>query len=426
MAEEQTKLSITKIWAANFKSLRDFEMDLVPFTVLVGRNGSGKSNIIDVLRFISEAFYDGVPNAVTYRNGPRSILHVSEDGQAKQFSVGLRATGGSLAAEYQLTVRSMTHDRISVPEEKISLRIGDQETRIVVKNGVFKEPRLSSPIRGVVSRLSTGGSASAVVTPMLSLIGDQSSFAATAAAWLFSEKSPDEIVDIAAAISNLSTLLGEMRFYRIFPDAIREHQPISLRDSLEEDGSNFAGVLGSLKSGYAPSYDRVLKALQRVAPNVVDINPRTYGGNRFVHLVHGDPSIPGSRWSLDIAQESDGIARTLALLVAIEQKPPPALLAIEEPELGIHTGALSVIEDLLEGVSSESQVLISTHSSDLLDFVPIDAIRAVVSSKGASQASTISEHQKNIVLDDLMTPGYVHRGEGFNLDETAFRQREAE
>ena len=415
MADIRDKLHISRIWARNYKSLRQFELELAPFTVLVGRNGSGKSNILDVLRFISEAFYDGVQNAITYRNGPSSILHVSEGKPAREFTVGLRATSRSLVAEYQLTVRLERRERVSVPEERINLRLGDKERRIIVRNGVFAEPRLKPPIRGVLKELSKRQRADAAVTPMLSLIGDQPSFAATISGWLFPSREPEDVVDIASAISDLSGLLGEMRFYRIFPDAIREPQPVSLRDSLEEDGTNFASVLRSLKEDYPHSYERALLALQRVVPSVVDIDHKTVGRTQIVRLVHSDAKASTRRWPLDIAQESDGTARVLALLIAIEQQPAPALLAIEEPELGIHTGALSVIVDLLDGASSSSQVLVSTHSCDLLDFVPADAIRVVVSVNGESSAGPIADHQKDAIREQLMTAGYVHRVEGLEL-----------
>ena len=427
MADLKDKLIITRIWAQNFKSLRRFSLDLSPLTVLVGRNGSGKSNIIDVLRFISDAFYDGVQSAVTYRNGPRSVLHVSNTGRdSEEFTVGLRAGNESITAEYQLTVRGETRDRISVPEERINLHLGGKARLIVVRNGVFTEPKLTQPIRRVLRQLPKKREDRAGFTPMLSLIGDQPSFAAMIAAWLFPDEKPEDIVQIASAISKLSSLLGEMRFYRIFPDAIREPQPVSLRDSLEEDGSNFASVLRSLKASSRESYARVVQALQRVAPGIVDIEVRNIGGIQFVRLVHSDPSLPRATWKFDMAQESDGISRALALFVAVQQRPAPSLLAIEEPELGIHTGVLSVISDLLEGATSESQILVSTHSSDFLDFVSTESIRAVASVNGESIAGPVAKHQIAVIRDELMTAGYIHRVEGLEFDESTVSEGEAD
>ena len=422
MVETSDRLHISRIWARNFRSLRDFELDLAPITVLVGRNGSGKSNIIDVLKFISEAFYEGVQTAVSYRNGPRSILHISEGKQANEFSVGLETVSNTITAEYQLTVRSESRDRVRVPEERITLRIAGKERRIVVRDGTFVEPKLGRPIRGVLRQLSRKQGAKAVFTPMLSLIGDQPSFAATVTAWLFSDEDSEGIIDIASAVSDLTGLLGEMRFYRIFPDNIRQPQPVSLKDSLEEEGANLASVLRFLKSRHLDSYERVKLALQRIAPDIIDIQPKIIGGTQFIRLVHSSPSNPDKKWSLDIAQESDGIARALALLVAVEQKPAPAMLAMEEPELGIHTAALSVIAESLTGASSGPQVLVSTHSSDFLDFVPVDAIRAVDSIEGATVAGIIADHQKAVIRDQLMTPGYVHRVEGLELHRRSSRQ----
>ncbi len=71
------KLWISKIWARGFRSMHEFSLDLGPLTVLVGRNGSGKSNILDILRFISDAFYAGVPTAINLRGGTSELLNVT-------------------------------------------------------------------------------------------------------------------------------------------------------------------------------------------------------------------------------------------------------------------------------------------------------------------------------------------------------------
>ena len=412
-------LRITKVWARNFKSLRVFDLDLAPLTVLVGPNGSGKSNIIDILSFIYDAFYDSVRDAISYRDGPISILHMPRSGRRRQFSLGLRASNEALVAEYQFTVGIGTNESVRISEESINLRLGDKDRCIVVRNGKFVEPRLQVPIRDVLKQLPERQRMRATETPVLSLIGDQPSFAATITAWLFSNDSAEDKAAIASGVSELGELLGEMRFYRISPDDIRRPQPISLKDSLEEDGTNLASVLRSMRKEHADSYQRVIQALHRVAPEIVGVEPRTVGGMRFLRLMHSHPSNPEEQWPLDFTQESDGTARALALLVAVEQKPAPAVLAIEEPELGIHTGALSVIADLLKGTSRDSQVLISTHSSDLLDFVPEDAIRAVALRDGETVAGSIADHQKASILEELMTPGYVNRVEGLELHESA-------
>ena len=74
----------------NFRSIEFAEIELSPLTVLVGPNASGKSNLLDVLRFIADAVRDGLDEAITDRGGINSIGRRSSRGKAYDPEVGLR------------------------------------------------------------------------------------------------------------------------------------------------------------------------------------------------------------------------------------------------------------------------------------------------------------------------------------------------
>ena len=123
-----------------------------------------------------------------------------------------------------------------------------------------------------------------------------------------------------------------------------------------------------------------------------------------------------SGW-LDISDESDGTVRTLGFLVALYQDPPPAFIAIEEPELSVHVGALEVLAESLNEVGLRSQIVITTHSCDLLDCFREDALRAVVSQEGRTKAGRLRRNQADALKQVLLTAGDIHRMEGLSVDE---------
>lgn len=421
------KLSISKIWARGFRSLDDFSLDLGPLTVLVGRNGSGKSNIVDILSFISDAFYLGVPTALNLRGGPSELLNASAGQMASQFTVGLRATNNLFTAEYELTVQVLSRNRISVREERIWLQIEDRVSETVVNNGNINKPSLDPTMRRmlnrirnkVVARAKDRGGVGPVYTPMLSLIGDQPALAGLITSWLFPLDSPKDNEEIANAILDFSFMLGEMRFYRIFPDDIRVPQLHSVTDVLEENGSNFASVLRDLRRRDRRSADRIDHALGRVVPGVSRVTIRGVGGAQIVSFDHFAPENPEKTWKLGISQESDGTVRALGLLVALNQHPFPSLITIDEPELGIHAGALRIFAELLEYSSESSQVIVTTHSSDLLDFLAIESlesIKVVVMTNGTTFAGPVASHQIAAIQEDLFTAGNINRIQGLELD----------
>jgi predicted ATPase len=131
-----------------------------------------------------------------------------------------------------------------------------------------------------------------------------------------------------------------------------------------------------------------------------------------VRLLHESNRADSKGIWLDASQESDGTLRTLGLLVALYQDPTPPFVTIEEPELTIHPGALSVLADVIMETSLRSSVLVTTHSPELLDRLPIDCIRSVDAEDGATRVGAVAEHQKTAVAKGLFSPGELHRMEG--------------
>ena len=80
---------ISKIWAKNFRSIENLELELGPLTVLVGPNASGKSNIVDVFRFASDAVRDGLDSALTARKGDHAARRYSPRRRSTDVTIGL-------------------------------------------------------------------------------------------------------------------------------------------------------------------------------------------------------------------------------------------------------------------------------------------------------------------------------------------------
>lgn len=108
---------------------------------------------------------------------------------------------------------------------------------------------------------------------------------------------------------------------------------------------------------------------------------------------------------------SDGTLRAFGILLSTLQTSQPTLLVIEEPEIAIHLGALRTLVDILRQQSAYSQVLITTHSADIVDAVDIDSLRVVWSDKGESHISRVAAHSKEPVRNGLITPGELLRSD---------------
>ena len=114
----------------------------------------------------------------------------------------------------------------------------------------------------------------------------------------------------------------------------------------------------------------------------------------------------------DLSQESDGTIRLLAMLTALFQDPAPSLLGLEEPELAIHPGAMAALAETMQEAALRGQVLVATHSPDLINLLPIESIRAVTAENGSTEVGRVADHQLKSVRDKLFLPGELHSMEG--------------
>ena len=108
---------------------------------------------------------------------------------------------------------------------------------------------------------------------------------------------------------------------------------------------------------------------------------------------------------------SDGTLRAIGLLAAVFQRPVPSLIAVEEPEATIHPGALESVLDLLRHASKHMQVVITTHSPDVLDakWIAERHLRIVEWTEGATRVAPLSEATRKALHDHLMGAGELLR-----------------
>jgi predicted ATPase len=128
-------------------------------------------------------------------------------------------------------------------------------------------------------------------------------------------------------------------------------------DFLEPDSSNLGLILG----GFDPSTKRrVVAGMRPLYAGIESVETKIYGGQVRVVLVEGDREIPATRLS-------DGTLRYLSLLAVLCHPNPPSLLVIEEPELGLHPDVLPTLATLLRDASERTQLVVTTHSTMLVD-----------------------------------------------------------
>ena len=368
---------IKRLSVSNYRSLgENVSVELGPFTALVGPNGSGKSNVVDVLRFVSDAMHLGLSGAISSRGGIGAIRRWS-GGHPHSIAIGLELTlETGHPASYSFTVRGDRAEDFKIQSEEAAVWNGEEEFRFWIESG-----RWTGGPPGLVPPLDGKG----LVLPIIG--GD-------------------------ARFQPLVSTLQQIAVYTIFPDTLRTPQKYSTVKPMDRHGSNWSSVLlGQPETTWKPD---LVSALQKLTGDIEDIEISKTGGYAFVRFRHA--SVDRKPMWLDALQESDGTLRVAGLLSALLQEPCVPVIALEEPELTIHPGAIPLLYDFLKEASRRSQIIVTTHSPELLDLMDVDEIRVVLRSARGTEVRPMAENQRQAVRSGLLTLGDVFRTEGLQAE----------
>jgi predicted ATPase len=368
---------IKSIIASNYKSLGpDTKIDFGPLTVLVGQNGAGKSNVIDVFRFVSNAMKMGLEGAITTRHGIKAIRRWS-NGRPYNVSIKLEVhEGDGYSATYQFTIGGHRKHEYGVVSESATINDPTHGTQ----QFIVESQRWTIQPEGINPALSP----MSLALPLIA--GDE-------------------------RYSRLETALRNCAAYNIYPDTLRSPQKYDPAKPLNEHGLNWTSILKDQDESQWK--DDLVNALNRLTGEIDDMEIQQLTGYliaRFRHGKGGDSQKP--KW-FDASQESDGTLRVAGILTALLQRPAVPLMIIEEPELTIHPGAIRMVYEYLEQASRDSQILVATHSPELLDAVSKpEQIRVVIKDRDKTLVEHVVTEQINAVKEGLYSLGELHRSEG--------------
>lgn len=366
----------TRLTVSNFRSIgTDVSIELGDFTALVGMNGSGKSNVADAFRFLANALNDGLENAIEARHGFDAVRRVV-DGRRGAVKLRFELAHPDWTGEYEFSLAATNGGEYKVASETAVVRSADGSsiTRFETRDGEVKQAPEGLE-RPATDRIN-------LTFPKLG--GDE-------------------------RLKPLFDALRAAEVYAVFPDTLREPQKPSQRAYLTKLGDNWSSAVRRVM--HSPQGVQLRTALSRVTGDVNDVRVKRAGGGylivEFAHRAFGEKV----RW-FDAAIESDGTLRVAGIITALLQQPALTLTGIEEPELTVHAGMVPLLYDYLLQASESSQILVTTHSPELLDLIPIENVRVVQRIAGATTVSQVEESQRKLVKANLTTVGELLRSEG--------------
>lgn len=193
---------------------------------------------------------------------------------------------------------------------------------------------------------------------------------------------------------------------------MRQLQTPDAGANLRRDGSNIASVLERLRRENPDIKKRIEEYLQQIVQGVSGVERIGLGSYETIEV---DQRVAGAQspWSFLATSVSDGTLRALGVLTALfaGSKDRLSPIGIEEPESALHPAATRLLLEALRDASTRRQVLVTSHSPDLLDSETISerAILAVTAMAGQTTIGRLDITSRSALEDSLFTPGELLR-----------------
>ena len=381
---------LQRVKLKNYKSIAACDVQLGPLTFLVGPNGSGKSNFLDALHFVRDALVGSLDNALNERGGLNEVRRRSS-GHPTHFGVRLEfQLASGQAGYYAFNVGARPAGGYEVQREECAL------------GGLGQGPYFCVEAGQVVQ--CSESTFPAITADRLALVSGSG----------------------LSAFRPVFDALVAMGFYNLNPKVIRELQKPQDGRLLKSAGDNAASVVGHLMRAAPQNKALIEEYLTRVVPSVHGVERMPVGPMESLSF-RQDTAGSAHPWRFLAMNMSDGTLRALGILIALFQgtdSQGPTLVGIEEPEIALHPAAAGALREALRHAAEHTQVLVTSHSPELLDdaLIPADMLIAVVADSGVSKLAPIDSAAGEMLRQRLYTAGELLRLDQLEPDANALNE----
>ena len=338
---------LSKFKVQHYKSLFDTEIELEPLTVFIGPNGSGKSNICEALAVLSNFWGRIIINQVN-ANSRSFFLESFKNSNQEKLSVSSKLWHGK--TDYLFFEISVF--------EKNDLQFEKDKKLLKLSICLNFIPRPNTTDREFMVNIGDLGTTNDIDFTTTNPLKN----------FLLANQRVD---------SSLANSLKKVDIYDFFPMDLST-KTLST-NNMDKTGKGITNSLVDILHENRENFAELEERLTRLVPNIKRISlPRRENQTFELELIdkYSEHHIPAT-------EISDGTLRILGFLTAIYQKETPSIICFEELENGVHPWLLHKMMELLKIVSTEGingqpvQVLITTHSPLLLNYVEPCQVRAV-------------------------------------------------
>ncbi len=358
-----------------YKSIKDIKVEFRPINILIGANGSGKSNFLSFFEFLNRLYEQKLTEYVALSGGEEKMLHK-----------GSKVTPG-------------IYSKIKFGNDEYSFELQSGDSSLIfTSEKLAYYPKIGSPrIVDIAAAKREAGIKSHIISNEELMLN-------------YSKPYPRP--------NNIRGYLNSLKKYHFHDTG--KNSPFNTYSSCENDiyflyekGDNLAAFLYNIQRNHQLVYNRIIHTIQSIAPYFSDFyfQPNEAG---FVRLLWQDKFSSTLYGANDL---SDGTIRFIALTTLFLQPKLPTTIIIDEPELGLHPFAIAKLAGMIQSVATRNvQVIVATQSTELVNHFEPEDILTVDQRDGEStfkrlEKTSLSDWLEEYSIGDLWQRNIIATGQ---------------
>ena len=356
-------MAIKKIRVKNFKSFKDMEVELGNLNILIGANASGKSNFVEIFRFLRDIQTSGLDNAISLQGGEylRNINADSSEVLSLEFVSDQRCIDVDCGKDvYEITYEFA----IVFNDDQSGFEIAND--RLTQKCKLFKfseqEKTYMEIGQGEIIISKTGGKVVTHWEIPPEVLKERGKLFPEA--FIPKELPPRTLLleaqPIALLIPSMLMPVDFISIYDFDPKRPKRSAPILGKAELEENGENLAIVLNNIM-GKKDEKRKFFNLVKYLLPFVDDVVIERYSDKSLrirIRETYSEEFLPPFLLS-------NGTINMIALVLALYFE-KNQLTIIEEPERDIHPHLISKVVHMMEDASANKQIIVTTHNPEMV------------------------------------------------------------
>lgn len=411
-------MKIRKIEVENFKSYKKLKIDFNNLNYIIGGNAAGKSNFVSILKFLSDIIEYGIEDAILLQGGIKYLYNInSSKSSCLKFSVKLEIEEKEnrmrkyLPVEKGIYLPKTLHYTLNVkPNEKGDGYKVIREIITVNFEQFLKQKENFKKVGNFKLKIEKDSNGRIHDNIEKRIFNDENELLGLNFLIRHAKNEDTLISSFFSTFEMLYLRHSKIKIYNFDVNLLKSPSSIVARSELEENGSNLVNIIQQLLKNKA-NKNKLNKLLRTILPFVDDVNiENNVNKSVFFKLkeTYNNKEFPSYMLS-------DGTVNILAIIVSLYFQDDCEIIILEEPERNIHPKLLGKLVSLLEDVSSQKQIFVTTHNpyiikeANLNDVILVSRDTKGISniSKPINDKSVLTFLENDLGIEDLFADGIL-------------------